>query len=132
MKAILSAAILAALLSGPAAAQSAPDDASALAKWLGPNAPECVSVGDIKAAVKTIDLTPDQFQFARALYVAIPPVSKELPPGDHALLASDGKLTMVALVDGDQTCARFLAPDFVLSMLIEVGEGETPHPGEPI
>jgi len=56
------------------------------------------------------DLTPEQFQFVRALYVAIPPISQKLPPGDHAVMASSGGAVMVALVADDQACARFLAP----------------------
>jgi hypothetical protein len=39
---------------------------------------------------------------------------------------------MIALVAGDQACARFLAPDFVLSMLGQVGRGEIGMIGEPI
>ena len=31
---------------------------------------------------------------------------------------------MIALVGDGQSCARFLAPDFILSMLVEVGSGE--------
>jgi hypothetical protein len=39
---------------------------------------------------------------------------------------------MIALVTGDEACARFLAPDFVLSMLVQVGKGEVGMIGEPI
>jgi hypothetical protein len=39
---------------------------------------------------------------------------------------------MIALISGKQACARFLAPDFVLSMLTKVGKGETEAAGEPI
>jgi len=59
-------------------------------------------------------------------------VSRELPPGESAIVASaDGK-AMVALVADGRTCARFLAPDFILSMLVQVGRGETGKIGEPI
>ena len=89
-------------------------------------------VSQIGSVSRLTKLTPEQFQFVRALYVAIPPVSRELPPGDSAVVASaDGK-AMIALVAGDQACARFLAPDFVLSMLVEVGRGEVGMIGEPI
>jgi hypothetical protein len=66
-------------------------------------------------------LTPDQFQFMRALYIAIPPISRKLPPGDHAVMASSGGAVMVALVADGQACARFLAPDFIQAMLVQVG-----------
>ena len=39
---------------------------------------------------------------------------------------------MLALVDGVQACARFLAPDFIQSMLNEVGEGQNEHVGLPV
>ncbi|HEX9169580.1 MAG TPA: hypothetical protein VF886_11750, partial [Roseiarcus sp.] len=71
-------------------------------------------------------------QFVRALYVAIPPVSRELPPGDSAVVASADGRSMIALVAGGQACARFLAPNFVLSMLVQVGKGEIGLIGEPI
>jgi hypothetical protein len=93
-------------------------------RWLKPNAPECVPVSDIASVSHLTRLTPAQFQFVRALYIAIPPVSRELPPGDSAILASAGGKSMVALVTHGETCARFLAPNFVLSMLAQVGKGE--------
>jgi hypothetical protein len=39
---------------------------------------------------------------------------------------------MLALVLHGQACARFLAPDFIQQMLIQVGEGQTGHVGQPI
>jgi hypothetical protein len=45
-------------------------------------------------------------------------------------MAHAGGATMIALVAGDQTCARFLAPDFILAMLMQVGEGENGAVGE--
>ena len=77
------------------------------------------------------DLTPEQFQFVRAFYVAIPPVSRSLPPGDHAIMAISGGDVMLALVADGQACARFLAPDFIQAMVIQVGEGQTGHIGTP-
>ena len=108
------------------------DDAGVFDKWLNPDAPECVPVSAFKSVSTVTDLTPEQFQFARALYVAIPPVSRELPPGDHAVMASSGGAAMVALVANGQSCARFLAPDFIKTMLIQVGRGVTVAAGTPI
>ena len=107
-------------------------DAGAFDKWLRADAPECVPVSAIKSVSTLTDLTPEQFQFVRALYIAIPPISRKLPPGDHAIMASSGGAVMVALVAGGQTCARFLAPDFIQDMLAQVGEGMTVGLGEPI
>ena len=101
-------------------------------KWLTQDAPQCVAVSEFKAVSTVTELTPAQFQFVRALYVALPPVSHTLPPGDHAVMATAGGAVMLALVDGIQACARFLAPDFIQSMLIQVGEGQYEHIGLPV
>jgi hypothetical protein len=39
---------------------------------------------------------------------------------------------MLTLMSGGEICARFLAPDFVLSMLTQVGKGESVAAGDPI
>ena len=49
---------------------------------------------------------------SRALYVAIPPISRELPPGDSAVIASANGRSMIALVSRSGgvcalPCARF-------------------------
>lgn len=105
---------------------------SAIEKWTGPEAPQCVSVSEMRSAASVIELTPEQFQFARALYVLIPPVSQTLPPGDHAVMASQNGLVMVAFVADDKACARFLAPPVMQEMLIQVGEGRIVKPGDDI
>jgi hypothetical protein len=102
------------------------------AKFFGPDAPQCMPISEVAKVSTSIDLTPEQFQFARALFVAIPPVSHDLPVGDHAVMATAGGVIMIALVDGQQTCARFVAPDFVRTMLMKVGEGEDGVAGVPM
>jgi hypothetical protein len=127
--AALSAAVLAGLGNFGIRAQdlSAQEDtqqAGVFGQWLKPDAPECVPISDIGSVSHVTKLTPEQFQFVRALYIAIPPISRKLPPGDSAVVAiADGK-AMIALVGDGQSCARFLAPDFILSMLVQVGKGE--------
>ena len=59
-------------------------------KWLSQDAPQCVPVSEFKSVSTVTDLSPAQFQFVRALYVALPPVSRTLPPGDHAVMAQAG------------------------------------------
>src|ERR1700690_1785152 len=108
MKRLIAAALAAGCLVSSAPVFSAEDDAGAFDKWLNSDAPECVPVSAIKSVSTVTDLTPEQFQFVRALYVAIPPVSQKLPPGDHAVMASSGGAVMVALVADGQACARFL------------------------
>jgi hypothetical protein len=112
---------------------STPDytqEAGVFSQWLSPDAPQCVAVSKIGSVAHLTRLTHEQFQFVRALYIAIPPISRALPPGDSAMIASANGHSMVALVSGGEACARFLAPDFVLSMLTQVGKGEAA--GDPI
>ena len=135
--AALSAAILAGLGSLGARAQhlSAQEDnqeAGVFGRWLKPDAPECVPVSEFGSVSHLTKLSAEQFQFVRALYIAIPPISRQLPPGDSAVVAiADGR-AMIALVADGQSCARFLAPDFILSMLVQVGKGENGTVGEAI
>ena len=86
-----------------------------------------------KAADGSVPLNGDQFQFVRALFVAIPPLSGELPPGDHAALFLDGanRAVMVGIMDGNSVCARFAAPDFLVNLIIKVGKGEVARAGRP-
>jgi hypothetical protein len=101
-------------------------------QWLSASAPECVPVSEIGSVSRVFQLSEQQFEFARALYVALPPVSRSLPPGDSAVIAVAGGKFMVALVTNGEACARFLAPDFILSMLAQVGRGEGGAAGQPI
>jgi hypothetical protein len=48
------------------------EDAGVFDKWLGQTAPECVPVSAIKSVSTVTDLTAEQFEFVRALYVALP------------------------------------------------------------
>jgi hypothetical protein len=142
MKGLLfTAALSAAALAGPGnfgmraqdlGAEDHLGQAGVFDQWLSPNAPECVPVSEIGSVSRLTKLTPEQFQFVRALYIAIPPISRELPPGDSAVVASAQGKSMVALVADGRACARFLAPDFILSMLVQVGKGENGAIGEPI
>jgi hypothetical protein len=112
---------------------------SAFDKWFSAGAPQCVPMSEFKKidGVKIIGLTPEQFQFTRAFYVAIPPISRQLPPGDHAVIeeAPDGT-SMLAIVvgtgDAAQTCARFQAPDFIKKILDDVATGQTMTLGSPL
>jgi hypothetical protein len=113
-------------------ASAAERDATVFEPFLTEDSAKCVSMADVAKVGKLIDLSLEQFQFARAFYVAIPPVSKKFPPGDRAVIAgaSDGT-AMVAIVDADKSCARFLAPNFVLQMLNDIKAGKVEHAGDP-
>jgi hypothetical protein len=104
------------------------------AEWLSGDQPECIPLAEVnKAADGSVPLNDDQFQFVRALFIAIPPVTGELPAGDHAALFLDGvnKAVMVGIMDGDRVCARFTAPDFIVNLIVKVGQGEITHAGRP-
>jgi hypothetical protein len=64
MKRVIAVALAAGCLVSSAPAFA--DDAGAFDKWLSPDAPECVPLSAIKSVAKLRDLTPEQFQFARA------------------------------------------------------------------
>ena len=133
MKPFVAAAAFAAVLLVPSIPAYADyGGPGAFERLLDQQAPECVPVSAIKSVSTVTDLTSEQFQFVRALYVALPPVSQTLPPGDHAIMATSGGSVMLALVSGTQACARFLAPDFVQSMLIQVGKGVVVGLGTPL
>lgn len=132
MKGLIAAAIATGCLVSFTPVFAADDDASVFDKWMNPGAAECGPVSAIQSVSKVTDLTAEQFQFVRALYVAIPPVSRTLPPGDHAVMASSGGSVMLALVADGQACARFLAPDFIQAMLIQVGQRVTVGLGTPL
>ena len=125
--------ILAALafLSSPVPALA---EAGAFAEWFSGDQPECIPLGEVnKAADGSVPLNGNQFQFVRALYIAIPPISGELPAGDHAALFLDGanKAVMVGIIDREWVCARFAAPDSLVNLIIEVGKGEVVRAGQP-
>ena len=109
----------------------APGANGAFDRFLNESAPECVPVASFASLSTVSELSPDQFQFVRAVYVTLPPVSRTLPPGDHAVIAKAGGAAMLALVADGQACARFLASDFILGMLKEVGSGRVAHIGTP-
>ena len=94
---------------------STPDytqEAGVFSQWLSPDAPQCVAVSKIGSVAHLTKLTHEQFQFVRALYIAIPPISRALPPGDSAVIASSSGHSMIALVSGGRNlralpCSRF-------------------------
>ena len=84
------------------------------------------------ADVSTVTgLNDKQFEFVRALYVVLPPVSRALPPGDRAVIAVAGDEVMLALIADGEACARFLAPAFIRGMLDDVGAGKSRPRGDP-
>ena len=121
----------------PSPHSAAPSDAPALQSFDELFAPlhegGCIKIDAVRAAGATVTLTPEQFQFVRAFWMAIPPVSRTLPPGDHAFLAKDKDgQAMLGLYDEDdgQVCGVFRADDWMLKLVDEIGRGETGKRGE--
>ena len=71
----------------------------------------CVTIDAVRTVGATTQLTPEQFQFVRAFWMAIPPATPELPPVDKAFLAKDsnGVAVLGLFDDGGQVCAVFQA-----------------------
>ena len=123
-----------ALLSSAAPAFADNVKAGVFEEWLSGDQTECIPFAAVnKAADGSVALNGNQFQFVRALYIAIPPISGELPAGDHAALFLDGanKAVMVGIIDRDWVCARFTAPDSLVNLIIEVGRARSSEPDSP-
>lgn len=110
------------------AAERAPQampDSGIFAPFISGDASDCVPMKSITAAgAKFMPLKDGTFRFLEGLFTAIPPVSKELPAGDRAVLAIGPKgEVMATIVDGEQTCARFVLPGFLIEMVAEIESG---------
>jgi hypothetical protein len=87
----------------------------------------CIDVSVPKAAIIAhkgtwIELTPEQWQFMRGVYVASPETPPGLPYGDKAALAQvDGNTGgLVFFIDGDKACTPVPVPHEVLDILRDV------------
>ena len=132
MRRFLFAALAATSLCAAASAQERPRNLQELLAPLAQGA--CVKMDDVRKVGATVELTPDQFQFVRAFFMAVPPVNHELPPGDKAFLARGAEgVAVLGLFDDDgQVCAVFEATDWLQRVVDEVGRGETGKRGQPL
>lgn len=114
------------------AAPAAAQHSSAFDRFLSAASPSCVPVAEIEAvSVAFTPLNDVASAFVAAFYIAIPPISKELPPGRRGELARDASgQTLAFITDGSQTCARFLAPPFLLKIIEQEQLGVASHAGE--
>jgi hypothetical protein len=125
------AALAAVLVHAPAAAGGRPESFEQLFAPLSHGV--CVEMDDVRKISATVQLTPDQFQFVRAFWMATPPESRELPPGNKAFLAKDTEgVAVIGLYDdGGEVCAVFKATDWLERLVDEVGRGESGKRGQP-
>lgn len=101
----------------------------------------CVDISVPRAASekyggKWIEVTPEQFQFLRGIYVMNPQAPPGLPYGSKAMLSEPPGGTdsgaLVFFVDGDKACAPMPIPKELLDLLDKVGSGEITHEGSPM
>lgn len=82
---------------------------------------------DLDAKTHFATLTPGQYHFAQGLYAGSPSTPEGLPPGDGALLATDGKGgAMILWTNGKNVCAPIRVNGKFVEMLRGIGTG----PGE--
>ena len=130
MRRFLLAALAAASLCTSASAAGNPKTLEELFAPLAQGA--CVTIDAVRTVGVTTQLTPEQFQFVRGFWMAIPPATPELPPGDKAFLAKDsnGVAVLGLFDDGGQVCAVFQATDWIERVVDQVGRGETGKLGQ--
>jgi hypothetical protein len=130
MRRFMLAALAAAPLCTTASAAGTPKTLKELFEPLSQGA--CITIDAVRTVGMTTQLTPEQFQFVRAFWMAIPPATHELPPGDKAFLAKDsnGVAVLGLFDDGGEVCAVFQATDWIERLVDQVGRGETGKLGQ--
>jgi hypothetical protein len=78
---------------------------------------------------KWIELTSEQWQFLRGVFVLNPNTPPGLPYGDKAVLAQvDGDSGgLVFFIDGSRACTPMAIPAVLVSMMEDVGAETIPH-----
>jgi hypothetical protein len=96
----------------------------------------CVDVSVPKNAVtarngKWIELTPEQWQFLRGVYVLNPETPAGLPYGDKAVLAQLENVAggLVFFIDGGKACTPMRAPPALLTLMDDVATAKINHEG---
>jgi hypothetical protein len=96
--------------------------------------PLCVDASVPRSAIserngRWIELTSEQWQFLRGVYVMNPTMPPGLPYGDHAVLAqlADDTQGVVFFIDGDKACTPMSAPSELLVMMRDVATNKINH-----
>ena len=113
---------------------SAPPRAETLDDILGPKGSQCVPMAKVAALSKRVTpLNEAQFDFLRGIFMATPPATLDLIPGDKAAIADDGELMTILFIDSDsdRACVRFMpraidAYATLLDVVAQVGAGAKP------
>ena len=83
----------------------------------------------VDAEHKWINLSHDQWQFARGLFVSAAETPLAIPPGESAAVVrgpENGGAVLI-WIDGDQTCNGILITESVYQFIMDVGEGKIIH-----
>jgi len=109
MRRFLLAALAAASLCTSASAAGNPKTLEELFAPLAQGA--CVTINAVRTVGVTTQLTPEQFQFVRAFWMAIPPATPELAPGDKAFFATDSNgVAVLGLFDDGRSAPSSKRP----------------------
>ena len=109
------------ILALAAAAASAILPASAEPGGCKPLAEELALIGQAGGATAPLD--QPALDFARGVYVGLPPASTHLPQGDAALWVVVGERRMILFVDGEQVCGAFAVPPGLYRLFGELAQG---------
>ena len=85
-----------------------------------PLADELALIEQAHGATAPLDMRA--LDFARGVYVGLPPESTHLPQGDAALWVSVGDRRMILFLDGAQVCGAFAVPPGLYRMFGELGQ----------
>ena len=94
----------------------------------------CTDISVPKSAIeahngKWIELTAEQWEFLRGVFVLNPNTPPGLPFGDKAVLAQVSGDTggLVFFIDGDRACTPMAAPRELITILRDVGAENIAH-----
>jgi hypothetical protein len=124
MKLFTIAALTGLLFAFGAAPASAEDSSTA----------RCTDISVPKSAIeahkgKWIELTPEQWQFLRGVFVLNPNTPPGLPYGDRAVLAQvdDDPGGLIFFIDGERACTPMAVPGVLVGMIREVAASNIYH-----
>jgi hypothetical protein len=108
-----------------------------LARAADSSSARCTDISVPKGAItahngKWIELTAEQWQFLRGVFVLNPNTPPGLPYGDKAVLAQvDGDPGgLVFFIDGDRACTPMAVPGVLVGMIREVAASNISHEGD--
>jgi hypothetical protein len=103
----------------------------------GESLPSCQSLDAVKKSTEDrkgtwVELTNDQWQYARGVYALDPQTPPGIPVGDKAVIATipGGDGAVIFFLDGPLVCTPMSIPAILVDMIKRVGSGEIIHAGQ--